>query len=78
MEPSLLQTLVKEKQNDSMLLTLSSLFLIAAPLLSPWDPGALGNKLPPMLWMQKWKQDDSPKMTEQMRTRASALCQPRT
>ena len=80
-EPSLLQTLVKGKQNDFMLLTLSSLFLIEASSVVPmgsWGPGALGNKLLPVLWMQKWKQDDLPKMIEQMRTRASALCQPLT
>lgn len=42
MEASLLQTLVKEKQNDSMLLTLSSLFLTKAPsvvAMGSWGPG---------------------------------------
>lgn len=46
-EPSLLQTLVKGKQNDFMLLTLSSLFLIEAPSVVPMGSWGPGEQTPP-------------------------------
>lgn len=46
-EPSLLQTLVKGKQNDFMLLTLSSLCLIEAPSVVPMGSWGPGEQTPP-------------------------------